>query len=104
MFPHESLDSYKLAVIVARWTIATPWPTGLSDLKNQAQRAASSVVLNIAEGYQRSGKARRNHYAIAHGSAAEVSAVLDIVDLPGRAEMKQYLDRIGAMLRRMRQH
>lgn len=103
MFPHESLHSYQLAVVVAQWAHSVRWPVGLGDLKNQAQRASSSVVLNIAEGHQRSGRARLNHYGIAAGSAAEVSAVLDIVKMPDGAEMKHNLDRIGAMLRRMRQ-
>ena len=47
------------------------------DLADQLRRAATSVVLNLAEG-QRSAKGNRNkHYAIAHGSANEVKAALD---------------------------
>ncbi len=46
------------------------------DLADQIRRAASSVVLNLAEG-QRSAKGnRQKHYAIAHGSANEVKAAL----------------------------
>jgi four helix bundle protein len=46
------------------------------DLADQLRRAASSVVLNLAEG-QRSAKGNRHkHYAIAHGSANEVKAGL----------------------------
>jgi len=37
------------------------------------------------------------------GSAAEVAAILDLVDLDRGEEMKALLDRVGAMLRRMRQ-
>jgi four helix bundle protein len=47
-------------------------------LADQLRRAASSVVLNLAEG-QRSAKGNRHkHYAIAHGSANEVKAALEL--------------------------
>ncbi len=46
------------------------------DLADQIRRAASSVVLNLAEG-QRSAKGnKQKHYAIAHGSANEVKAAM----------------------------
>ena len=48
------------------------------DLADQMRRAASSVVLNLAEG-QRSAKGNRGkHYAIAHGRANEVKAALEL--------------------------
>jgi four helix bundle protein len=48
------------------------------DLADQMRRAASSVVLNLAEG-QRSAKGNKHkHYAIAHGSANEVKAALQV--------------------------
>jgi four helix bundle protein len=51
---------------------------GDRDLADQLRRAASSVVLNLAEG-QRSAKGNKHkHYAIAHGSANEVKAALDL--------------------------
>jgi four helix bundle protein len=102
MFPHESLHSYQLAKTVARWSLTVKWPRGLAHLKDQAQRAATSIPLNIAEGHQRNGKDRLYHYSVAHGSAAEVAAILDLIDLDRGEEMKVLLDRVGAMLRRMR--
>ena len=42
---HETLDAYRLAVEVARWVRATQFPQGDSALKDQAKRAADSVVL-----------------------------------------------------------
>jgi four helix bundle protein len=80
---------------------AQRFPPRSTDLADQANRAAQSVVLNIAEGAGRGGPAGRNHFRIALGSAAELSAALDLVDLPEIAARQAELQRIGAMLRRM---
>lgn len=98
-FPHESLDCYHLAVAVARWVAATRFPARHADLADQALRAAQSVVLNIAEGAARRGPTSKNHFRIALGSAAEASAVLDLVDVPEAAARQAELRRVGAMLR-----
>ena len=98
---HEGLDVYQLALEVARWVVKQPFPRGLADLKNQGVRAAASVVLNIAEGSRRRGKARENHYEIARGSAAETLAVLMIADLAGAEEQAHKLRRVDRMLERM---
>ena len=101
-FSFERLDVYRCAVTVARWIRQAPWPAGSAHLKDQGIRAAQSMVLNIAEGASRGGQPGTNHFRIAKGSAGEVLAVLDLVDLPGGAEQQQLLRRIGAMLHRMR--
>jgi four helix bundle protein len=77
-----------------------PIPVQRKHLRDQLVRAADSMVLNIAEGCGREygGDARRNHYRIAAGSAAEVSAVLDLVVLPGGQERQAELRRVVAML------
>jgi four helix bundle protein len=46
------------------------------DLADQLRRAASSVVLNLAEGTESAKGNRQKHFAIAHGSASEVRAAL----------------------------
>ena len=99
-FPYESLDCYRLAAAVARWTLSAKFPPRCGDLPDQAARAAASIALNIAEA-GKGGQAGRNHYRIALGSAGELCAVLDIVELPGGAERQAELRRIGAMLRRL---
>jgi four helix bundle protein len=71
-------------------------------LKNQARRASQSVILNIAEGCYREGKARLNHFRIAMGSAGETCAALDAVDLPGGAAMQAKLRRVVAMTIKLR--
>lgn len=100
-FDHETLDSYRVALEVARWISSVKFPTGTADLRDHGMRAARSVVLNIAEGRSRGGDAGRNHYRIALGSAAETCSVLDLVVLPEGEEQQQKLRRVGVMLRQM---
>jgi four helix bundle protein len=100
---HENLDAYKLEVEVARWVRKTPFPYGESTLKDQARRAADSIVLNLAEGaYMGTPKERGRHFRIARGSAAEVCAVLDLVDLPDGPMRQAQLRRVVAMLCKLR--
>ena len=75
------------------------------DLADQMRRAASSVVLNLAEG-QRSAKGnKQKHYAIAHGSANEVKAALEVARAWGwiaqTDEPSKILDRLLAILWRL---
>ena len=53
------------------------------DLASQIQRATSSVVLNIGEGWRRYGGDQRRFYQMAFGSAGEVKAALDVAELWG---------------------
>lgn len=98
-FDHENLDVYRLALEVARGCPALRIATGRSPLRDQLQRSADSVVLNIAEGRSRGGDAGRNHYRIASGSAAEACAALDLVGTPEALALQPKLRRVGAMLR-----
>ena len=86
---------------VARWVASRQFPRGDADLRNQAVRAARSMVLNIAEGCGRHGKSRKYPYSVAAGSAAEVGAVLDLVDFDGGASQQQKLRRVALMLQAM---
>jgi four helix bundle protein len=72
------------------------------DLADQLRRAASSVVLNLAEG-QRSAKGnRQKHYSIAHGSANEVKAALELACAWGTVvdvrPQRDILDRLLGLL------
>lgn len=99
---HERLDVYVLALGIARWAAQQAIPAQRKHLRDQLVRAADSVVLNIAEGAGREpGDARRNHFRIAAGSASEVAAVLDLIDLPDGAARKDELRRVAAMLSRL---
>lgn len=74
-------------------------------LADQLRRAASSVVLNIAEGNRRTGKDRVHFFRIAAGSAAEVQAALDVARAWGMIgaalAAEAELDRVLAMLWRL---
>jgi four helix bundle protein len=63
------------------------------DLACQLRRAATSVVLNIAEGSGSFGGNRRQRYHSAMGSAYEVRACFD------SAEAMQYVDAIDGGVR-----
>jgi four helix bundle protein len=97
-FPHETLEVYKLAVQVARKILAAKFPRGLSPLRDQAVRASTSMPLNIAEGNARRGDAKKNHFEIARGSAAETCAILDVVQIDDYEQIQYDLRRIAAML------
>jgi four helix bundle protein len=101
-FTFETLAVYKLSVSVARWMRTARWPSNASHLKDQATRAADSIVLNIAEGMSRGGRPGANHLRIAKGSAGEALAALDVADFPGCAEQRAQLRRIGAMVHKLR--
>ncbi len=76
-------------------------------LFEQIRDAASSVPLNIAEGRQRIGRDRSQHYRVATGSADEARAGLRVALMWGYvssgevAESLQLLDRVVAMLWRL---
>jgi four helix bundle protein len=97
-FRHENLIAYKLALGVARWIrYEARFPRRESNLKDQAQRAADSAVLNLAEGCNRDGKDRLYHFRMAMGSAAECGAVFDLLDINGARKRQEELRRVVAL-------
>jgi four helix bundle protein len=107
---HERLDVYRCAIeflaIVHR--IIKAMPGGYADLREQLKDAATSIVLNIAEG---AGKTtapdKRKHYTIARGSALESAGALDACRVLELADVKLLRDgrallvRIVGMLTKM---
>ena len=75
------------------------------DLADQLERAATSVVLNLAEGARRRGKDQVRFYAMAAGSASEIRAALDVAQAWGWSiacePARELLDRPRAMLWRL---
>ena len=76
-------------------------------LADQLRRAASSILLNLAEGYGSSGGNKRLRYTTALGSQREVIAALDsalawglLTNTQHQALFASY-DHIGAMLYRL---
>ena len=98
-FDHERLDVYQLMLGIARSAGRVAIPPSRKHLRDQLLRAVDSAVLNIAEGAGHPrGDARRNHFRIALGSAAEAAAVLDIVGVSNTDSRHDDLRRVGAML------
>jgi four helix bundle protein len=68
-----------------------------SEAADQVERAASSIVLNLAEGGRRHGRDPRRFWDIAHGSAGEIRGALDLADAWGwqidSAQARMLLDR-----------
>jgi four helix bundle protein len=81
-FDHHKLDVYRrsLTLLETCDEIARQLPTGRAHLRDQMDRAASSIVANIAEGageFSRKEKAR--FYRMARRSGIEIAAWLDII-------------------------
>ena len=68
-----------------------------SEAADQVERAASAIVLNLAEGGRRHGRDPRRFWDIAHGSAGEIRGALDLADAWGwqveSAQARTLLDR-----------
>lgn len=80
-FDHEKLDVYKEAIVFVAWAselLETVVRAG--EVKDQLDRASTSISLNIAEGNGKySLKDRCRFFDTAHGSALECAAALDVL-------------------------
>ena len=80
-FDHEKLDVYQVAIdfVIHADEVVEHLPRGRLYLADQLQRAATSIVLNIAEGAgEYSGSEKSRFYRIAKRSATECAGILDI--------------------------
>ena len=81
-FDHERLDVYQAALdfVVLADDVIEHFPRGRSHLADQLHRAATSVVLNIAEGAGKFSKPdKRRFYLAARGSTTECAAIFDVL-------------------------
>jgi len=80
-FHHEKLTVYKRALELAGWSQdLIDSLTKKTSTRDQLARAGDSIALNIAEGNGKfSQKDRARFFQIAHGSALECAACLDIL-------------------------
>ena len=108
---HEKLDVYQVSITFLSLSlgVAAECPRGYAFLGDQLRRAASSIVLNIAEGCgKRTTADRRRFYDIARGSAHECGAIFDVGQKMGmlnddvHQEGKTLLVRIVQMLSKLR--
>jgi four helix bundle protein len=109
-FAHEKMDVYQLSVdfLAQANGIIEKLPKGRRYIADQLQRAALSVVLNIAEGAGKfAPRDKASFYTIARGSATECAAVLDvclrleIIEESVFERNKNYLDRVAQMLTKL---
>ncbi|HMP32898.1 MAG TPA: four helix bundle protein [Kiritimatiellia bacterium] len=83
MLDHEKLRSYQLSLELVGW-LEPFWETIPSRLsvKDQLDRASTSIPLNIAEGNGKyTGKDRCHYFDIARGSALECAPALDVLNI-----------------------
>ncbi len=90
----SNFKSYQLALSLYKKARGQKLPYFLKD---QLERAASSVVLNLAEGSARtSPKERKRFYVIAFASLREIQALIDMED--SLIELHPLADQLGACL------
>jgi len=111
-FPQHRLEVYRVAVELAAATkrFVDTIPKGHRGLADQAQRAATSTVLLIAEGAnRRSGPDKRQRYSLARGECGELAAAVELARAYeiGRLEDIGHIlaraGRVNAMLLRLEQ-
>jgi four helix bundle protein len=108
-FDHERLEVYQEAIAFVSWWSETGQTcSGPAVVKDQLDRASTSVPLNIAEGNGKSYPRDRCRYLeTARGSALECAACLDVLvarrslDSDAIAPGKEHLRRIVSMLVRL---
>jgi four helix bundle protein len=85
-FDHEKLEVYREAILFVAWLSGLLEETmRVGDVKDQLDRASTSIPLNIAEGNGKYGlKDRCRFFDIAHGSALECAAGLDVLVAKGK--------------------
>jgi four helix bundle protein len=80
-FDHEKLEVYREAIAFVAWISALlEGKVRVGDVKDQLDRASTSIPLNIAEGNGKyAPKDRCRFFDTAHGSALECAAALDVL-------------------------
>jgi four helix bundle protein len=110
LLDHHRLTVYRtaLSLLAVIDEIAEQLPPGRAHLKDRLDRAATSVVLNIAEGAgEFSPRDKARFYRMARRSATESSAILDILQQRQNApedkveRAREFLVEVVSMLVRM---
>ena len=106
-FAHEPLEVYQVSLSLMRWFNALPSGAELaSRLYRQVDKAATSLILNLAEGYGRTWEGDRlRFFETAESSTVKAAAYLDLCVAKAELEIEQrepgmdLLTRIVLMLR-----
>ena len=113
MFHHEKLNVYQRALEFAGWSqVLIDSLTKKTSTRDQLERAGDSIALNIAEGNGKfSQKDRARFFQIAHGSALESAACLDLFVArgccaletiqAGKSKLEEIVKMLFAMLDRL---
>jgi four helix bundle protein len=103
-FDHEKLEVYREGIAFIAWL--SPILEGtvrVGDVKDQLDRASTSIPLNIAEGNGKYAlKDRCRFFDIAHGSALECAAGLDVLVAKGKLtvdEIRPGKERLQSIVR-----
>lgn len=104
LLDHERLDAFQVALEFAAMVPALT-KTARPALRDQLERASSSIALTLAEGNARRTRRDRLHFfSMAQGSAMECAAAIDVLRVTGRVSpadatrAKHKLTRIVQML------
>jgi four helix bundle protein len=103
LFPHQNMTAYVVAKELARRVVVAK--IGHSNLRDQAERAATSVFLQIAEGLPNDSRPMRRRYFVgARNSLFELVAAIDLASelgsLPSeeRPEMQELAGKLRALI------
>lgn len=90
-FEHEKLVAYQETIAFVAWLSAVLEEVQRAgDIRDQLERASSSIALNIAEGNGKyTPKDRCRFFDTAHGSALECAAGLDVLAARGKVSREQ---------------
>ena len=108
LFDHEKLEVYQVArefLVLTSGLLTLKMPR---DLRDQFDRATSSILFNIGEGAGKTARIdKQRSYEIARGSATEAATQLDLLQIRSLITSEQYkqaralLVRVAQMLSRM---
>jgi four helix bundle protein len=105
-FDHEKLEVYQESLAFVAWLepLMQKLPKAVA-VRDQLDRASTSIVLNLAEGNgKHTSSDRCRFFDISRGSALECAAALDVLVSQGRGDLtavapgKERLRRIVSML------
>jgi four helix bundle protein len=111
-FDHEKLEVYREAIFFMAWLSGALAETArIGDVKEQLDRASTSIPLNIAEGNGKYGlKDRCRFFDIAHGSTLECAIALDVLVAenkltadqiqPGKARLQKIVRMLMGLIKR----
>jgi four helix bundle protein len=111
-FDHEKLEVYREAIAFIAWlTSLLESSVRAGDVKDQLDRASTSIPLNIAEGNGKyAPKDRCRFFDIAHASALECAAGLDVLVAkaklpadavrPGKAALQKIVRMLMGLIKR----